>query len=523
MNQSKVLSQTTKRPAAKQQLAKKQTRKKQLVKSEPVSKKSNWPIILILFLAFLLRLYRLNYPLLDWHSFRQADTASVTREYLKAGQIDWLRPQYHDLSNIQSGKANPEGYRMVEFPIINALIAQFLLICQNLGFNLDLVIVSRLFSILASLLAIYALYRLILLIDNRPLALLSAFIYAVMPYAVYYGRAILPEPFMLTFSLLSLWQWAAFCREKSLQRKDRNELKILFHYFSSLITLALAALLKPFVAFLAPVYLAIAWLYFEAKVFKQFYLYLFPLLAFFPLLWWRQWISNFPEGIPASAWLFNQNNIRLRPAWWRWLFYERLTKLFLGFTGVILLLANSCKARKTCLIYASWWLSIILYLIVLASGNVQHDYYQNLLIPIVALSMARGSLILREKFQKPLIGNLVIFLLISSSIFLSAQKIAGYFNVNTWEYREAGQAVDRLTPSNALVIAPAMGDTAFLFQTNRRGWPIGFAIEEKIAQGATIYVSINDDDERRDLAEKYQTVEEGERYLILDLTKEKDQ
>ena len=67
-----------------------------------------------------------------------------------------------------------------------------------------------------------------------------------------------------------------------------------------------------------------------------------------------------------------------------------------------------------------------------------------------------------------------------------------------------------------------MGDTAFLFQTNRRGWPIGSAIEEKIAQGATIYVSINDDDERRALAEQYATLEVGERYLILDLTKEKE-
>jgi len=187
-----------------------------------------------------------------------------------------------------------------------------------------------------------------------------------------------------------------------------------------------------------------------------------------------------------------------------------------------LLLANTCKARQTCLIYASWWLSIFLYFVVIATGNVQHDYYQNLMIPIVALSLARGSLILREKFKKPPIGTLVIALLIVSSIILSAQRIAGYFNVNLWEYVEAGQAVDRLAPKNALVIAPAMGDTAFLFQTNRRGWPIGYAIEEKIASGATIYVSINDDDERRALAEQYETVEVGERYLILDLTKEKN-
>lgn len=482
--------------------------------------KNNWPIVAILLLAFILRLYRLSYPLLDWHSFRQADTASVTKEYLKNDQLDLLHPQYHDLSNIQSGLDNSEGYRMVEFPFINALIAQFLRLSQRLGFNFNLVIVSRLFSIIASLFAIYCLYRLIELIDNRKLALFSALIYAILPFAVYYGRAVLPEPFMLAFSLLSLWQWAEYCQKSSLAENNLKKGRVL-HYLLALLALALASLLKPFVVFLAPVYLAIAWHYLGKGLFKKIPIYLLPILAFVPLLLWRQWISNFPEGIPASAWLFNNNNIRLRPAWWRWLFYERLTKLLLGYTGIILLIVNLFKRDPKRIIYAAWWLGIISYFIVIASGNIQHDYYQNLLIPILAISVARGSLILQEKFSNKALGTLLILVIISSSILLSAQQIASYFNVNTWEYVEAGEAVNRLTDRNALVIAPAMGDTAFLFQTNRRGWPIGYNIEDKIARGATIYVSINDDSERRALTDRYEILETGKRYLILDLTQEK--
>jgi hypothetical protein len=474
--------------------------------------KNNWLILAILLLALVLRLYRFHYPLIDWHSFRQADTASVTREYLKNGQVDWLRPKYHDLSNIQSGFANPEGYRMVEFPLINGLIAHFLLFAQNLGLNLDLVMTSRAFSILASLLAIYFLYRLIKVFDDEKLALFSAFVYAILPYAVFYGRAILPEPFMLTLSLMSLWQWAVFCQKKA---------KGLTHYLLALITLASAALLKPFVVFLAPIYLAIAWHYLGPKLFTKLSIYLFPILAFIPLWLWRDWIQNFPTGIPVSDWLFNKNNIRLKPAWWRWLFYERLIKLILGFTGTILLFGNLCQINKKTLIYAGWWLSIVLYFIVLASGNIQHDYYQNLMIPIVAVSVARGSLILQQKFKKAHLGTAFVSLILLSAWFLSAKQVAGFFNVNNWEYIEAGQAIDRLTPSNALVIAPAMGDTAFLFQTNRRGWPLGFNIEEKIEAGATVYVNTSDDKERRQLEEKYQTLEKTDRYLILDLTKEK--
>src|SRR5689334_19814520 len=85
-----------------------------------MSSTKEWVFLgIILIIATVMRLYRITNPLADWHSFRQADTASVTREYVKHG-IDLLHPTYHDLSNIQSGKDNPKGYRMVEFPLVNA-------------------------------------------------------------------------------------------------------------------------------------------------------------------------------------------------------------------------------------------------------------------------------------------------------------------------------------------------------------------------------------------------------------------
>src|SRR3989338_4745861 len=79
-------------------------------------------VSIIVVLAFLARTYRLNEPLADWHSWRQADTSSVTRRFVSEG-IDLLHPRYDDLSSIPSGKDNPQGWRFVEFPIINALTA----------------------------------------------------------------------------------------------------------------------------------------------------------------------------------------------------------------------------------------------------------------------------------------------------------------------------------------------------------------------------------------------------------------
>jgi hypothetical protein len=71
---------------------------------------------LIFLLGFIVRLYRINAPLADWHSWRQTDTAAVTYRFKEEG-VNLLQPQYFDISNIQSGEFNPKGYRMVEFPI----------------------------------------------------------------------------------------------------------------------------------------------------------------------------------------------------------------------------------------------------------------------------------------------------------------------------------------------------------------------------------------------------------------------
>lgn len=468
-------------------------------------KKESFLLGLILLLALVLRLYRINNPIADWHAFRQADTASVTREYVKADKIDLLKPHYQDVSNIQSGFDNLEAYRMVEFPFINGGLALILKTFKSL----DLVLFSRLASVFISLLTIVVIYQLVKEISTQKTALLSALIYAVLPYSVFYSRAILPEPYFLFFSTFSIWQFYLFTKSRKYSS-----------YLLSILGLALTALLKPFVVFLAPVYLAIIWQFRQKKLFLDPRIYLLPLLAFAPMFAWREWIKNFPTGVPVSDWLFNGNGIRLQPAWFRWLFYERLTKLFLGYFGVIFLFANLLKKNKEMLIYGAWWLGVLIYFIVIATGNVQHDYYQNFILPILAISVARGITIIYEKFNKK-IALPSIILLFGLSIFLAHQQIVGYYNVNHWEYIKAGQAVDQLVDKDALVIAPAMGDTQFLFQTNRRGWPIGFEIEDKINKGADIYVSTSYDWEAKELEEKYEVLAHTDDYIIIDLKAKK--
>lgn len=468
------------------------------------------PLVIIGLIAFLLRLYKIDSPILDWHSFRQADTASVTREYVKNG-VDLLQPRYHDLSNIQSGQDNPDGYRMVEFPMINGLLAVIL----RSNPNLDLVLLSRFASVLASLITLAGIYYLGYTWSGKTVGVIAILVFATLPYAIYYSRVILPEPFLLATSTSAIALFQYWLKTKRW-----------WAYILTFLLLGLSFLLKPFAVFLAPVFIAL--LIAERNNLKTFnwLAVVFLSLSIVPVLVWRNWIQNFPTGIPASDWLYNGNGIRFRPAWFRWLIWERVTKLFLGFTSIIFLpLSIIYPKNKELLVYSSWWGGIVAFMIVFATGNVQHDYYQNLMLPILALSLGRGMTILARIFSKkllPIFSWVIVIILYLAGVGASWVQVRGFYNVNHWEYQRVGKIADELLPADALVIAPAMGDTMFLYQTNRRGWPIGFDIDQKISAGATHYVTTSKDDEANELKEKYTIIKETDEYLILDLTKQKN-
>lgn len=466
----------------------------------------NHKIWLVLLLALALRLFRIESPVLDWHAFRQADTASVTREYVKQG-VDLLHPKYQDLSNIQSGLDNIQGWRMVEFPLINALIATVL---KVVPFNL--VIFSRLLAASVSVLGIWFFYQLLSRLGTKGQALWGAWWLAVLPYAIYYSRAVLPEPFMLTFLLISLYAFDRWLTDKSWR-----------WWILSWMLLALAILLKPFVLFFAPVFLVLTLIRSKERAWLDYRWYLFGLSVWLPFVAWRNWITQFPSGIPAADWLFNSNGIRWRPAWFRWLFWERVGKLMLGGVGLLIAVFSFPLKKISSLdwLNLSWWLSALIYLSLIATGNVQHDYYQVLLIPGIALTAALGSLKLFKVLQQKLPIDLaltILGVLVGASLVGAWTQVSGYYNLNHREYLLAGAAVDQLTPPDALVIAPAFGDTQFLFQTNRRGWPIGFEIDKKIALGAQYYITTSYDDEARELASRYTIVKQTNDYILIDLT-----
>ncbi|HWY80284.1 MAG TPA: glycosyltransferase family 39 protein, partial [Candidatus Sulfotelmatobacter sp.] len=347
-----------------------------------LQKASTLLLLLILVLGFAVRFYRFDNPIADWHSWRQSDTSAISRNFIEYG-FDLLHPRMNNISNVQSGLENPQGYFFVEFPVYNATQAGLYKLFG--GFTLEEW--GRIVTMFASVSAAIFLYLIVLRHSTKAAALLTAFFYMFIPYDIYYGRTILPDTSMAMAILGGIYFF-----DRWVSDKDRiGSLKYWMWFILAFIFTTLAFLLKAYALFFVLPMVVIAYNRFGLRLFIQWQFWFFAIISVLPLAWWRIWMLQYPAGIPANVWLFNGNGIRFRPSFFRWIFYERLTKLISGYFGIILLFFGSYQIwhdKKEKLFFLSFSASSLVYLCTLATGNVQHDYYQILIMPTVAICMA---------------------------------------------------------------------------------------------------------------------------------------
>lgn len=482
----------------------------------------------LLVLGFFVRLYRFDSPIADWHSWRQADTSAVSRNFVNEG-FDLLHPRFDDLSNVPSGLDNPNGYRFVEFPIYNLLQAGTFKLIGIISLEQW----GRLVSIFASLTSCVFLYLLIKKRFGDLTGFLTSFFFLFIPFNIYFSRTILPDSSMVAAILGATYffqKWLSDDRifpTNSIRAGSRMENTIgtifNFQFSMALILTASALLLKPYALFFTLPIIYLAFEKFGFKFLKKWQLWVFLIASIAPLVFWRNWITQFPEGIPSSNWLFNGNGIRFRPSFFYWIFYQRLTKLILGYFGVLVLIPVILKRYKRNELYfiLSFVFSSLIYVSVLATGNVQHDYYQILIIPTISIVLGIGSKEILNRLEKikKYLGIGTVILLVFLSFYFSWEQVKDYFNINNRSIIEAGIAVDKFTPKNAKIIANYNGDTSFLYQTKRKGWA---SFEKPLPEmtqslGADFLVLANPTAVDLNLSKTYKIVRQTKEYVIFNL------
>lgn len=477
------------------------------------------PLFLILVLGLVLRLYKVNSPLADHHSWRQTDSAAVIRN-LAFDKFDVLRPQWNNFVHTNAAnKPNPNRYFFEDFPLAFDVYPALLL--KFLGNN---VLVLRLGSIVFSLLTLVFLYLFISDITNKRTGLIAAGLYAVLPYSVFFTRGVFQEIPLNLYAVASLF---------FLNRYLKKEKIALF--VAAIIFNCLLFLTKPYaLVFLLPE-MVLFWQKEKFSLVKNRKMYLYFGLSLVPFIAWWFWVRRFPEGIPYSGWLLNEGNIRFKGSFFYWIFAERLGTLIMGIWGVLFLGAGlfAFNGLKDLVFYV-WLAALFVYVSVIAKGNVTHDYYQIPFVPVISYFMAKGISFLlgyQKKVNEKIMALVLVGFILALALAFSWYNVRGFYNLQSG-VDLAGDFVDKNVPEDALVIAGDGADPTLLYNTNRKGWTVGYGsryentpdvIQKLKTEGAGYYVTttlgqIKSTSFYQSMKEKYPVIKETDQFIIFKLT-----
>lgn len=470
-------------------------------------------VIVIVGLA--LRLYGINNPLADFHSWRQADTAAVGRNFARDG-FDLLHPRYDDISSIQSGIENPKGYRFVEFPVYSAIFAAMY---KAMPFA-SIEFYARLTTALFSLVIVGILYYLVLKETGRVAAIVASGVYAVFPFFVFFSRVILPETTSLSFAFMAIFFLYLHTNTKGFRLK--------YVYLAlSILTFALSVLVKPPTIVYALTFVYIFVSVYEHSVFKKPSVYLFFFVGLAPLVAWRSYILKYPEGIPPSDWLITSvntyqglKNIFFRPAFFRWIFFERLNIDILGGYLTMPFIVGVIQKGQRYFLHVIL-LCAVIYLFVFQGGNVQHEYYQTIILPAVAIMIGLGvHYIVRNQktFIHPALLYPVLTGVFAFAWFFSYYRVKEFYHYPP-ELPQIASIIRTLTRPDDLIVTDRLGDTTLLYLTDRKGAPAIYKDPEELKNMGYSYLASTTKEtiDKLKAENKYIVVFENDKFTLFKL------
>lgn len=464
---------------------------------------------ILLILAVGVRVIKINNSLTEWFSWRQTDTAAVGR-MLGRNHFNLLKPQYYDLSNIQSGIDNPEGLRMVEFPIYGALFGVPAYLVPAISLEVWARGVTIIFSLLILAVVFYLLQAEFGLIE----AFFGGLYFALAPYIVFYSRSILPDMPATSFAFLGLFF--------SYQYFKKNGLNLLW----GSIFFALAMLVKPTVIFYSLPIVFLVWRKEASLISKLRDLLVFGVIAFAPVFFWRLYIQGFPEGVPSSSWLLTSVNtggglqsVFFRPAFFRWIFFERINNLLMGgYLMFFLLLGLLVETKKSSGLHWVVTFAALLYLFTFQGGNVQHDYYQILITPALSLliGVGVGNFVKHKKFSKSLLKIGFTLVIFTFAFLFSYYQVKGYYSEQKGLITVA-DIVRSLTNADDLIVTDSMGDTTLLYLADRRGYPAPYKDFVELKKMGADYFVTQDQNYKITMDSQYPLVFQNDQVLIFAL------
>jgi hypothetical protein len=321
-------------------------------------------LLLIVFLAILLKLPYISNPISDWHSWNQISTMANARYIAKEGVSAFLHPQV-DLFESFETESNQS---FAELPIISGLIA--------IGFkitNAEPEWLARLICILFSVLGSIYFYLLVLEETNESTAKIAIGFYLISPMVWYFHRTIMTDVIMVNFVIAGLYHFRFWAQNQKIS-------SLIFAIFYT----ALAALSKAYALYIGIAYLMLLIEYQGWKKLIRLSNIIFLLGCVGPIATWilfcKAQITDGSAGrnLTAASELLGPISIWFDKTYWLSLLSSvgDFTLLPIGFLIFIYTFIRHFEALQKTRITLYWLSSVLFYFLFVRTGNMEHDYYQ---------------------------------------------------------------------------------------------------------------------------------------------------
>jgi 4-amino-4-deoxy-L-arabinose transferase-like glycosyltransferase len=417
-----------------------------------------FPLTFLLLLALLPRLYNLTAPVIGVHSWRQADTAAIARNFYEmpfTGIGQYFYPQ------VDWGGG---GFAETEFPLYPWLVSG---LYEIFGSN---ELLARGLSVVCSLIGLFFLYRLVTLWLNPSVAFWSALFYAILPLSIFYGRTVQPESMVLMSGLGGLY---FFIRWLDCERWGDLLVSGIF--------VAIAALLKvlPLVYLGLPLIFLANLKYRYGGIFLQWRLWLYALgILGITAAWYFHAHSIFLDtGLTFGFWSGDTDRYSwgslLTPNYWLHILFRLLVRHFAVVGFVIVLIGLRERRHKP----KDWLWDVCLGGSFLAgalapTSSYVHEYYQ---LPIMVFGVVfMGKVYARfwhQGWQKKALTVALTLTLLTSAVLYTIDYMWPE-NPNQSPVYALAQQIDKQTPPGSKILAITGGDPTLLYLAHRHGWMI---------------------------------------------------
>jgi 4-amino-4-deoxy-L-arabinose transferase-like glycosyltransferase len=421
-------------------------------------------------LAVAARLILTNQPYVDHWSWRQSDVAAIARNFYDGGfrfaypQIDWA--------------GNATGYVGTEFPILPFVAA----ICYKFAGIHEWIGRSQAVILFAVSLPFF--FLLVREIFGSTAAVWATFFFSFTPLNIFAGRSFMPDVPSLSLAIIGLYFFLRWTHDQKWTP-----------FFAAAIAISLSILIKvTSIVIAAPLlYLAVAGIgdpgRREMKLVRtrdhrsRLQLLLFMAITIVPSAIWYWHAYQIAQRFYPHH-FFGEGGIRIESFSWYW-HVARQTAVssltpVLAIMALIGLFVPQSRDRKYSRLFHWWLVAMMLFIIAVGYGN-RHRWYQLPMVPISAGFAGAACAFFASKIPSRRAAIALSILLAGSFAILSSVYVRPLYESSAAQLRDAGLKLNKITPSDALIVAADMGDPTIFYYSQRKGWH--FLEEDGIYQG----------------------------------------